>query len=122
MARVTFLSLRLDLMATYPSFKQLVSASRQFADERTTDFSVLGEVHSRLWYPTRLVIFNFSHILERADLAQLVSFYDTNRMVWFDFEWQADGQTYSCVFVTDPAVQAIDKNLASVDVKLRERG
>lgn len=86
-------------MPSYPSFAQLRASEEQTLDDIVIDRAVNGTPKSRAFYTARKKIFRIRHkCLLAADKATLNTFYETNRLLNFDFTWNADSVLYSCRF------------------------
>lgn len=108
-------------MTAYPSFDQVLGSSVTYADDRTVDTDVSGAVHIRAFYPARKSQFAVKHFLSRDDYATLMTFYDDHRLDTFDFTFDLDSVTYTCLFLAAPKVSTSDDpQVLQVDVALRE--
>ena len=108
-------------MAAYPSYNQVLGSLQNVLDDRVLDQDVNGAVHIRSFFPSRISQFMVKHYLTPAQLATLLAFYDTNRLLTFTFVWYVDNVTYTCVFGAPPKFVPNDPGLYDVVVDLREQ-
>lgn len=87
-------------MASYPSYKQLLN-SRDEPTQQTQTF-IAGDGGGRVYVPPKKLKFQIRHLLTTAELATLLAFYETNKVVAVDLLWKKDGATYSVYFTERP--------------------
>lgn len=108
-------------MAAYPSYNQAIGSIRDEVDDRTIDQDVGGGVHVRAFFTARKSKFMIKHWLTPTQWADLLDFYDDNRLATFTFVWAVDNATYTCVFGAAPRCNPSDPNLFEVVVDLRQQ-
>lgn len=105
---------------TYPNFGIRTGPQSNVQDDVRIKRSSNGTLRARIMWSAAKREFQFSHILEKADLLTFRSFYAANRGQSFDFLWTPDGQVYSCMFVDTPRERHYGGTLWEVQVKLAE--
>lgn len=85
-------------MAAYPSFPQLLASVREPVDDLDIDYSIAGNAKVRSYFTAVKNRFKVVHMLNATDLATLVTFYTTNRLLTFTFTWTKTSTVYTCLF------------------------
>lgn len=79
-------------MASYPAFGQLLNgSSHEVLDDIQIDRATDGSGYARSLYAGLQHRFVVRHLLNAADYATLVDFYDDNKLTPFDFTWTGAG-------------------------------
>ena len=107
-------------MAAYPSFAQLVGSVMEVLDDRAVDRAVGGDARARAFYDAIKRRFTLVHRLKIADVATLLSFYQSNRLVSVTLTWSFDGATYTVLFEGPPRITPASGGDADVLVVLGE--
>lgn len=105
-------------MATYPSLAPIDGSAVTWVDDLVADRAADGTVKVRAFYSGRKAAFSLKHYLTLAQVDTLLTFYDTNRLLAFDFTWpgSASPVSYSCKFTGPPKMEFTGAN-ASVTVE-----
>lgn len=108
-------------MATYPSFGQLVGSTAEWVDDLQIDRAVNGSAKVRAFYTAKKRRFVLKHVLSKADVGTLQTFYDTNRLAANTLTWSADGVSYTVLFDGAPRVTPHGSVYSDVEVRLVEQ-
>ena len=108
-------------MATYPSFGQLVGSTAEWVDDLQIDRAVNGSVKARAFYTAKKRRFVLQHLLNKADVGTLQTFYDTYRLVANTMTWAGDSVAYTVLFDGPPSVKPIGGPYSKVEVRLVEQ-
>lgn len=103
-------------MANYPSFPQLVGTVVEGLGGQELRRTISGKPRIRRYYSATRYDVTIVHDLSDADVATLVSFYNTNKDIAFNFTYEQDDQVYSCYFVEYPDIQPIGAGYSKVTV------
>lgn len=105
---------------TYPTAGIQWGAKETIGADRQIDRASNGTVRARMFYSTPKRTFDFVHQIDSADLATFKSFYATNLTTSFAFLWAGDGQTYTCIFATEPVYTPQAVGWTTVNVTLAQ--
>lgn len=92
-------------MAAYPSIGQTTQSRESWADDVQIERASNGAARGRALFAGRKLELQIAHVVERSDVATLLSFYDTNRLLPVDVTWAGDGVTRAMLFAGVPDVQ-----------------
>ncbi len=92
-------------MAAYPNLGQTTQSRESWEDDVKIDRASNGAARGRALFAGRKLELQISHVCERGDVATLLSFYDTNRLLPVDVTWAGDGVTRQMLFAAAPDVQ-----------------
>lgn len=107
-------------MAAYPSIGQTTQSRESWADDVRIERASNGAARGRALFTGRKLALQVSHVVNRGDVATLLSFYDTNRLLPVDVTWAGDGITRAMLFDGPPDVQPEGGTLWRVTSKLVE--
>ena len=106
----------------YPAFNQLLDSSCGFLDDLVLDRAVNGAGRARSFYTTKKRAFDLRHKLTPSEFAQLVAFYDANKLFRVTLNWNPDGANYVCFFAGPPGkLEYETPTLVKVGVALVEQ-
>ena len=105
-------------MAAYPSLGQTTQSREAWIDDVQIERASNGAARGRALFAGRKLALQVSHVVERSDVATLLAFYDTNRLLPVDVTWAGDGVTRSMLFDGPPDVQPEGGMLWRVTSKL----
>ena len=94
-------------MAAYPSYRQLLGDEPKHLDDIEITRAGNGDLRGYSLRDARKLRIPVSHVLNAADRAALISFYDANRLADIDLTWERTGDVVTCRFVEPPAEQAL---------------
>lgn len=92
-------------MAAYPSIGQTTQSRESWADDVQIERASNGAARGRALFAGRKLELQIAHVVERSDVATMLSFYDTNRLLPVDVTWAGDGVTRAMLFAGVPDVQ-----------------
>ena len=92
-------------MAAYPSLGQTTQSRESWADDVQIERASNGAARGRALFAGRKLELQIAHVVERSDVATLLAFYDTNRLLPVDVTWAGDGVTRAMLFAGVPDVQ-----------------
>lgn len=107
-------------MAAYPSLGQTSQSRESWADDVQIERASNGSARGRALYAGRKLELQVSHVVERGDVATLLAFYDSNRLLPVDVTWAGDGITRAMLFDGAPDVQPEGGTLWRVTSRLAE--
>jgi len=102
----------------YPDFQQDVGSERRPLSGIAVDRSSGGQVRRRILYGQTHYEFLVKHTLNGTDKNSLETHFQDNKSGFFDFTWQANGQTYSCAYASDIEVKPLGGDWYDITVKL----
>jgi hypothetical protein len=92
-------------MATYPTFVcgTNVDSMETTLDDVQIDRASNGVPRLRAYYTAPKKAFTLVHAYaSAAEKSNLLTFYNTNRLITFSLVWAGDGATYTCYFSAAP--------------------
>lgn len=92
-------------MAAYPTLGQTSQSRESWEDDVQIERASNGSARGRALYTGRKLELQIDHVVERSEVATLLSFYDANRLLPVDVTWIGDGVTRSMLFSGPPDVQ-----------------
>ena len=92
-------------MAAYPSLGQTSQSRESWADDVQLERASNGSARGRALYAGRKLELRVGHVVERSEVATLLSFYDANRLLPVDVTWAGDATTRAMLFSGPPDVQ-----------------
>ena len=107
-------------MAAYPSLGQTSQSRESWADDVQIERASNGTARGRALFAGRKLELQIAHVVERSDVATLLSFYDTNRLLPVDVTWAGDGVTRAMLFAGAPGVQTEGGTLWRVTCRMVE--
>ena len=110
-------------MAAYPTFAHAptLSSEQTLLDDLQIDRATNGAVRGRAMYTAPKRSFSIVHEgLSATDKGTLVTFYNTNRKLQFDFTWVADSVLYYCYFTAPPKLKVLPGLLWNVTMTFTE--
>lgn len=107
-------------MAAYPSLGQTSQSRESWADDVQIERASNGAARGRALFAGRRLELQIAHVVERADVATLLAFYDTNRLLPVDVTWAGDGVTRQMLFAGPPDVRPEGGRLWRVTSRLAE--
>lgn len=107
-------------MAAYPSLGQTNQSRESWADDVQIERASNGTARGRALFTGRKLELQISHVVERSDVATLLAFYDTNRLLPVDVTWVGDGVTRTMLFGSPPDVQTEGGTLWRVTCRMVE--
>ena len=107
-------------MAAYPSLGQTTQSREAWIDDVLIERASNGAARGRALFAGRKMTLQVAHLGDRGDVATLLAFYDTNRLLPVDVTWAGDGITRAMLFDGPPEVQPEGGTLWRVTSKLVE--
>jgi hypothetical protein len=107
-------------MAAYPNLGQTTQSSESWEDDVQIERASNGAARGRALFAGRKLTLQIAHICERSDVATLLSFYDSNRLLPVDVTWAGDGVTRAMLFAGPPDVQTEGGTLWRVSCRMVE--
>lgn len=107
-------------MAAYPSIGQTTQSRESWTDDVKLERASNGSARGRALFAGRKLELQVAHVVERGDVATLLSFYDTNRLLPVDVTWSGDGVTRQMLFAAAPDVQTEGGTLWRVTSRMVE--
>jgi hypothetical protein len=105
-------------MATYPAYKQAYDSRPPLASGLKTERAGNGSLWIRKTYTSFKRDFEVVHpSLTKAEYDALITFYNANVGIAFDFTWNGDGVTYTGCYFTD--VPQIDGQTSTRNYRVR---
>jgi len=92
-------------MAAYPNLGQTTQSRESWEDDVKIERASNGTARGRALFAGRKLELQIAHVVERSDVATLLSFYDTNRLLPVDVTWAGDGVTRAMLFAGPPDVR-----------------
>ena len=92
-------------MAAYPNIGQTSQSRESWIDDVQIERASNGSARGRALFAGRKLQLQVSHVVERSDVATLLAFYDSNRLLPVSVTWAGDGVTRSMLFDAPPDVQ-----------------
>jgi len=92
-------------MAAYPSLGQTTQSRESWIDDVQIERASTGAARGRALFAGRKLELQIAHVCERGDVATLLAFYDSNRLLPVDVTWAGDGVTRVMLFAAAPDVQ-----------------
>lgn len=92
-------------MAAYLNLGQTSQSRESWIDDVQIERASNGSARGRALFAGRKLELQISHVVERSDVATLLAFYDTNRLLPVDVTWVGDGVTRAMLFGSPPDVQ-----------------
>ena len=107
-------------MAAYPSLGQTSQSRESWADDVQIERASNGAARGRALFTGRKLELQIAHVVERGDVATLLAFYDTNRLLPVGVTWAGDGITRAMLFDGPPEVQTEGGTLWRVTCRMVE--
>ena len=107
-------------MAAYPSLGQTSQSRESWADDVQIERASNGAARGRALFAGRKLELQIAHVCERGDVATLLAFYDSNRLLPVDVTWAGDGVTRQMLFAAAPDVQTEGGTLWRVTSRMVE--
>ena len=107
-------------MAAYPSLGQTTQSREAWIDDVQIERASNGAARGRALFAGRKLELQIAHVCERGDVATLLAFYDSNRLLPVDVTWAGDGVTRQMLFAAAPDVQTEGGTLWRVTSRLVE--
>lgn len=107
-------------MAAYPNIGQTTQSRESWIDDVQIERASNGSARGRALFAGRKLALQVAHVVERSDVATLLAFYDSNRLLPVDVTWAGDGVTRSMLFDSSPDVQPEGGTLWRVTSRLVE--
>ena len=107
-------------MAAYPNLGQTNQSRESWADNMQIERASNGAARGRTLFAGRKLELQVSHVCARSNVATLLSFYDTNRLLPVDVTWAGDGVTRQMLFAAAPDVQTEGGTLWRVTCRMVE--
>lgn len=109
-------------MADYPSYGQLLSSGTDGDGAAIVDRAQDGSARARSFYPSTKRTFTVRHILTAAEVATLLTFYETNKLLAVDLAWTGpDAGDYTCLFTARPTFRALAPDAFEAESRLIEQ-
>lgn len=107
-------------MAAYPNVGQTTQSRESWVDDVKLGRASNGALRGRVLFAGRKLRLTVSHIVYRAEVDDLLAFYDSHRLAGVDVTWAGDGVTRVMMFDGPPKVDPLGGNEWRVACVLEE--